>query len=488
MERKKTTMVIIFAIFGLASISGGIYLGVWNHANSTYVDPIQVSGIYSISKQEINADHLQLILNINNLDIKIFPLPKESPKCFYAEWNFNYTGLVAQKRLSIDFLTETTSESINISLKDFNVKILDEIEFTISKFNIYINPYLSSYSFLCETNTTKIKAHFFNMTFDSFKISNQVANTWVNFTDCQLIDGANIFSQAGRIYTEMTYGRIDNDMTIISHEKDISTDFWNVKTAPYAKINFSAPKSVVYLKWMQHTRLDHTINISAFSLLSSEADIWIPLNICNYRLNLYGETGHRLVGKNLDLYTNISQHHIEYLNPYLGADWLNLNFTSHIGDLRVHINPCFKPLRYCGSHPNLGLPVEHVINGTVNFHTSDLEKLKFDTAQLEIRNYLPNVEFNIKTFIPEMDDAKIVESAWNLSYYTGSGLGYGDIKVKVNFTIEESKIVMEIFCNFAFDKILPYFPQQKFDIMINSDLDWTLLDLSPKIYAPYPDI
>lgn len=483
MERKRL-LSILLAITIIGGGSLGTYLIFTGGQLFPPRYPIQIADSLVIAQTEFEGLQLRFENHIEGLDLDILPLPSTSSDLFKAEWNITCEAEISQKLLRVDFDTEMTDDVITISLNNFKAPVKSSTDLSVEYFTIYINPCLETYSFFSDSATTRLNLELYNMTFDSFIIHNQAQFSRLNITDCIFTQGLELISESGRINFESTRGQFLGDVLIVSDRRDILADIWNPIMGPDTLINISAFQSSAFINYMQHTRWNHTVNINLYGYLSAEGDLFIPNNLTNFIFNFQGEDGHMLSTKYVEMFTNRSLSHIETLSPDPSADTFILNATTPTGDVFVHHNTCFKPLRYCGTHPNFGLPVDHILVGDASFSKTDSQISGMTITDCEIRSYLPNVDFNITTV--DASSPNFVQTHWNLTYQTGGGLGYSDIQVSVEFSIEEGILVMSIFCEFEIDEILPYFQPQTFDIRISADLTPTFEDLSPTIYVAYP--
>ncbi|MHA1522040.1 MAG: hypothetical protein ACTSRK_17835 [Promethearchaeota archaeon] len=481
---KRKMLVVLIASVILIGSGGGLGL----YFSQSKTDNIQSN--YSLLWEDVPIDTfaISFTTQLEGMVIHIRPLAWDSPYLITAEWNFTYEIGWGISSLNVNFNTESVNDSLNIVLENFVNWNTDRVDIDTEFFTIYLNPRMIPLRFLSVANTTDLKAHFNNVTLSSFEVYNDFGDSWINFTDSRIVEKLQMTSDSGRIYVEMTRGALDGDVNIYTAQLDIFIDFWNPILAEGVEIDLIAPESVTLINWMQHTRWNHSIILNSVSKYSMDHDFFIPLNICTYDLYLNGDAGHYLDGVKQESFTDLSQAHIQSAEPLEGGDLIKCNFTSTNGRVRVFINTCFKPQRYCGSIPNFGLPAEKTIQGNVSLIQSD-ELLGDSIAELVIHNRATNVIPNISNIsAPVPESLYYLTSEWDMTYLIGGGLGYGDIQVIIEYIVVSNTLEVYISLDYEVDAILPYFNPCDFNIAVDSSLSVVYLDERPPVYVPFPDI
>ena len=259
MSRKLIFKKEKFSVIVLILFIGTVIMGLGYVSYSTSKT---VSGSYQISGNEYNPSKIEIYNNVEMGEINVTNLPENSVNILEASWKFDTPqGYGSTTNI-------VTHSKIGNILKIF-INLPYQENITNIQFNISINPSYDLYDFISNTKEANIKVKFMNMNFSRFEVS----------------------ATTGNIYLDLTYIGFHNDHLVTSTTGRIWLDYWELTFIGGGKFDVLTSASNIDIKWAQHIKCYHDINITITTDDYVRFKFWCPLEVSRMRVELEATTG-----------------------------------------------------------------------------------------------------------------------------------------------------------------------------------------------------
>ncbi len=418
MSRKQIFKKEKFSVIALILLIGTVVMGL---GYMSYSIPKTVSSSYQISGVEYVASKIEIYNNVEMGEIKINNLPKNSVNILEANWNFD---TVKGYGPTTNIITHSKIGNI---LKIFiNLPYHENISNV--EFDIFINPNYELYDFISITGEANINIKLMNMNFNRFEVS----------------------TTTGGINIDLTYIGFHNDHLVTSATGRIWLDYWELVFIGGGKFDVLTSASYIDIKWTQHIKCYHDINITIASDDYVRFKYWCPLEVSRMRVELETTTGTKRFSADSKDFIEVTPGHYHSVNINdTSIDFLDVDLITTEGYVWAYIVDCFRPQRYC-DHTMAQFPWNVHTNGSYV-----IQRAGHDVSTIEIYNDTTNAP-NTYLLLDQSSD-NILEINWDLIYLQGPNHGLGTIEVEVSHKIVGDILKVYIYLIYQPDLIRPMF-------------------------------
>jgi len=418
MSRKLIFKKEKFSVIVLILFIGTIIMGL---GYMSYSASKTVSGSYQISGTEYGASKIEIYNNVEMGEIKINNLPENSVNIFEANWSFD-----TPKGYGPTTNIITYSKIGNI-LKIF-ISLPYHENFSNVEFDISINPGYDLYDFISNTGEASIKIKLMNMNFSRFEVSATI----------------------GDINIDLTYIGFHNDHLVTSTTGRIWLDYWELVFIGGGKFDVLTSASYIDIKWAQHIKCYHDINITITTDDYVRFKYWCPLEVSRMRVELEATTGSKRFSATTQDFIEVTSGHYHSVNINdTSIDFLDIDLITTEGYVWIFIVNCFKGQRYCEQRWPQS-PWEVHTNGSYI-----IPRAGHDVSTIEVYNDTKNAP-NTYLLLNQSSD-NILEVNWDLFYLQGPNKGLGTIEVGFSHKIVGDILKVYIYLIYQPDLIRPIF-------------------------------
>lgn len=390
MSRKLIFKKEKFSVIVLILFIGTVIMGL---GYMSYSASKTVNGSYQISSAEYVASKIEIYNNVEMGEIKINNLPENSVNILEVDWRFD-----TPKGYGPATNIVTHSKIGNILKIFINLPYhqnLSNVEFDIS-----INPSYELYDFISNTGEANINIKLMNMNFSRFEVS----------------------ATTGDIYIDLTYIGFHNKHLVTSTTGRIWLDYWELIFIGGGKFDVLTSASNIDIKWAQHIKCYHDINITIITDDYVRFKFWCPLEVSRMRVELEATTGTKIFSSDAQDFIEVAPdvYHSAFIND-TSIDFLDVDLITTDGTVWAFIVDCFKPQRYCDQTIAQN-PWEVQTNGSYV-----IPRAGHDVSTIEIYNDTTNAP--ITYLLLDQSSDNILEANWNLIYLQGPMYGLGILDV-----------------------------------------------------------
>jgi len=418
MSRKLIFKKERFSVIALILVIGTVIMGL---GYISYSASKTVSGSYQISRTEYVASKIEIYNNVEMGEININNLPENSVNILEANWNFDTPEGYGPTTNII------THSKIGNILKIF-INFPYHRNISNVEFNISINPSYELYDFISNTGEANIKMKLMNMNFSRFEVS----------------------ATTGNIYIDLTYIGFHNDHLVTSTTGRIWLDYWELVFIGGGKFDVLTSASNIDIKWAQHIKCYHDINITIITDDYVRFKFWCPLEVSRMRVELTATTGTKIFSSDAQDFIEVAPdiYHSAFIND-TSIDFLDVDLITTDGTVWAFIVDCFKPQRYC-DHTIEQNPWEVHTNGSYI-----IPRAGHDVSTIEIYNDTTNAP--ITYLLLDQSSDNILEANWDLIYLQGPMYGLGILDVEFSHKIVGDILKVYIDLIYQPDLIRPIF-------------------------------
>lgn len=418
MSRKQIFKKEKLAVITLILFIGTVIMGL---GYISYSASKTVSGSYQISGNEHNPSKIEIYNKVEMGEIKVTNLPENSINILEASWKFDTPS-------GYGSTTNIVSHSkIGNILKIF-INLPYHQNISNVEFNISINPSYELYDFVSNTGDANINMKLMNMNFSRFEVS----------------------ATTGDIYSDLTYIGFHNDHLVTSTTGRIWLDYWELTFIGGGKFDVLTSASDIDIKWAQHIKCYHDINITITTDYYVRFKFWCPLEVSRMRVELEATTGTKIFSRESQDFIEVSPDHYHSVNINdTSIDFLDVDMITTDGLVWAYVVDCFKPQRYCDQNfPQFPWEVQSIGSYVI-------PRAGHDVSTIEIYNDTTNAP--ITYLLLDQSSDNILEADWDLIYLQGPKYGLGTIDVEFSHKIVGDVLKVYIDLVYQPDLIRPIF-------------------------------
>ena len=418
MSRKLIFKKEKFSIIAWILFIGTVIMGL---GYMSYSASKTVSGSYQVSGVEYVASKIEIYNNIEMGEININNLPENSVNILEVNWNFDTpegygptTNIITHSKIG-----NILKIFINLPYHEN----LSNVEFDIS-----INPGYELYGFISNSKEANINIKLMRMNFSRFEVS----------------------ATTGDIYIDLTNIGFHNDHLVTSTTGRVWLDYWELIFIGGGNFDVLTSASYIDIKWAQHIKCYHDINITIITDDYVRFKFWCPLEVSRMRVELEATTGTKRFSSDAQDFIEVTpdHYHSAYIND-TSIDFLDVDLITTDGYVWAYIVDCFKPQRYCDQTIEQNPWEVHTFGSYV------IPRAGHDVSTIEIYNDTTNAP--ITYLLLDQSSDNILEANWDLIYLQGPMYGLGIIEIEFSHKIVGDILKVYIDLIYQPDLIRPIF-------------------------------